>query len=185
MRPVRREELVDYQTWADKRSAEQARILEIKRRRRVHVGEALTFLFENRDTVRYQVQEMMRVERMARESDIQRELATYNELLGGPGELGSTLLIEIDDPVRRARLLREWRELSAHLYVKLADGRKVYATADPRQRDEERLSSVQFLKFDTRGEVPVAVGSDLNGHAVEAPLGVEPRAALAEDLREG
>lgn len=182
MRPVLREELLDYQTWSDRRPSELARHLEIKRRRRVQAGDALTFLFENRDTVRYQIQEMMRVERMVRESDIQRELSTYNELLGSAGELGCSLLIEIDDPERRVRLLRAWRDLPAHLYVKLSGGGKIYASADPRQIGEDRLSSVQFLKFETRGEVPEAVGSDLTEHAVEVLLSEDQRAALAEDL---
>ena len=64
-------------------------ILEAKAPRRVHVGGALTFLFENTDTIRYQVQEMVRAERMTREPDIRHELETYNELLGGQGELGA------------------------------------------------------------------------------------------------
>jgi len=184
MRPVKREELLDYQTWSDQRASEMSRILEIKRRRRVHLGKELTFLFENRDTVRYQVQEMMRVERMVRESDIQHELLTYNELLGGPGELGCSLLIEIDDVGRRAVLLREWKDLPAHLYVKLEGGRKVYATFDERQIGDDRLSSVQFLKFKTGGECPVAIGSDLGAHALEEPLTGDQRSVLAEDLRE-
>jgi Protein of unknown function (DUF3501) len=183
MRPVKREELLDYQTWSDRRTAEMPAIMEIKRRRRVHLGRELTFLFENPATVRYQVQEMMRVEHMARESDIQHELTTYNELLGGPGELGCSLLIEIDDVERRAVLLRAWKDLPAHLYVKLPDGRKVYATFDERQIGDDRLSSVQFLKFMTEGQPPVAVGSDLPAHQVEEPLSEEQRAALAEDLR--
>jgi len=83
MRQVRRDELVDYATWAEEAlPMERPVILAMKKRRRVHVGPKLTFLFENADTVRYQVQEMMRVERMVKESAIQHELDTYNELLG-------------------------------------------------------------------------------------------------------
>ena len=81
-----------------RRATIRPRVLAEKSRRRVHVGGLLTFLFENQDTVRYQVQEMMRIERIVKEADILHELATYNELLGGHGELGATLLIEIDGP---------------------------------------------------------------------------------------
>ncbi len=88
----------------------------------MHLGDVLTFLFENRDTIRYQVQEMVRAERMTREQDIAHELETYNELLGEKGELGVLLLIEIDDPERRDRKLREWMGLPGHLYVKPAGG---------------------------------------------------------------
>jgi len=103
MRPLRREEIVDYVTWSEQRPEALPAILESKRRRRMHVGESITLLFENRDSVRYQIQEMMRVEKMVKESEIQHEIATYNELLGGPGEIGATLLVEIDDPAVRAQ----------------------------------------------------------------------------------
>src|SRR5207244_10304161 len=108
MRPVERSELVDYQTYRDQRDRTRPQVLEVKAARRIHVGSVLTFLFENRDTVRYQVQEMMLAERMVREADIAHELHTYNELLGGRGELGATLLIEIEDVGERDRKLREW-----------------------------------------------------------------------------
>lgn len=182
MRAVRREEILDYVTWTEQRALELPKILEIKRRRRVHLGTELTFLFENTDTVRYQVQEMVRVERLVREADIQHELQTYNELLGGTGELICTLLIEIEDRADRAKKLVAWRDLPPHLYVLLADGRQVFAEFDPRQRDEERLSSVQFLRFKTGGQVPVAIGSALPALELEAKLDAEQRQALAEDL---
>ena len=94
---VRRDEIVDFQTYDDGREATRTGVMDLKRPRRIHVGEHLTFLFENHDTIRYQVQEMMRVEQIVREASIQQELATYNELLGGPGQLGCALLIEIED----------------------------------------------------------------------------------------
>jgi hypothetical protein len=125
---------------------------------------------------------MIRAERMTREEDIRHELETYNELLGAKGELGVSLLIEITDPAERDRRLREWLALPEHLYLKLADGRKVRARFDPRQVGDERLSSVQYLKFDVGGEVPVAAGTDLPGFSVEAPLDGEQREALRADL---
>ncbi len=182
MRPVQRSELVDYVTWSEQRPSALPRIFEVKGRRRVHLGPALTFLFENRDTVRYQVQEMMRLERLVKEADIVHELATYNELLGGPGELGCTLLVEIESPEERARMLRAWVDLPEHLYVLLDDGRKVRAKFDPRQREQGRLSSVQFVRFPVEGRVPVAIGTDLPKFAVEARLTDEQREALREDL---
>ena len=128
--------------------------------RRIHVGSWLTFLFENHDTVRFQIQEMIRVEQMVKEADIEHEIDTYNELLGSEGQLGATLLIEIDDVEKRQELLTRWTDLPAHLYVELEDGERVYAGYDNRQVGEERLSSVQYLAFDTKGRVPVAIGAD-------------------------
>lgn len=185
MQPVQRESLLDYVTYEERREAIRREVLAQKAPRRVHVGGVLTFLFENTDTVRYQVQEMMRVERIVKEADIQHELATYNELLGGPGELGATLLIEIDDPAERDRCLRAWLELPWHVYVEVAGAEgpeRVYARFDERQIGEERLSSVHYIKFDTGGRVPRAVGVDLQGLEVESVLAPEQVAALAQDL---
>jgi hypothetical protein len=153
-----------------------------KEPRRVHVGEHLTLLFENHDTIRYQIQEMIRAERMVKEADIKHEIDTYNELLGGPGELGCTLLIEIDDPQARSKKLREWLQLPEKVYVRLEDGGKVRATFDERQRGAEQVSSVQYLKFDTGGRVPVAAGVGMPELSTETPLNREQRAALGKDL---
>ncbi len=182
MRPVRREEILDLSTYERSRAEIRAGLLEAKRRRRVHVGEVLTFLFENTATARYQVQEMVRAERITREEDIRHELETYNELLGGEGELGVSLLIEIEEPEERDRRLRAWLALPAHLYVLLESGEKVRPTYDARQVGTDRLSSVQYLKFDVRGQTPVAIGSDLPALTVEARLTGEQREALRADL---
>jgi hypothetical protein len=179
---VQRSELLDYETYSERRNGIRDRILSIKAPRRIHVGEVFTFLFENGETIRYQIQEMMRAEKMVKESAIQHELDTYNGLLGGPGELGCALLIEIDDREERKRKLSSWVKLPAHLYAKLEDGSRVYATYDPSQVGEDRLSAVQYLKFDTHGQVPVALGSDLPEITVETGLSPEQREALRQDL---
>src|SRR5204862_7222851 len=105
---VERPEIVDYVTYEDLRARFRAEVMKAKELRRIHIGEYLTLLFENHLTVRYQIQEMVRAERIVRESDIVNEIDTYNELLGDAGEIGSTLLIEIEDPAMRDRQLREW-----------------------------------------------------------------------------
>jgi hypothetical protein len=184
MRPVTREEIVDYATYEERREALRREVLPAKEARRVHVGGCFTLLFENRLTVRYQIQEMMRVERIVREADIRHEIDTYNELLGGPGGLGCTLLIEIDDATERAAKLGRWHGLPRRFYVVLPDGRRVHARMDERQEDERRISSVHYLKFDTGGEVPVAVGLDFPGLEAEVPLEPRQRAALHDDLRD-
>ncbi len=182
MRKVRREELLDLKAYDAQRERLRPAVLDAKRLRRVHVGGVLTFLFENAETVRYQVQEMVRIERLYREEEIQHELDTYNELLGDPGQLGCALLVEIEDAAERDRKLRAWLALADHLYVKLTDGRKVRPSYDRRQVGADRLSSVQYVKFDVGGAAPVAIGSDLPELTVEAQLTDEQRAALASDL---
>lgn len=182
MKKVQRSEILDHVTYGEQREKLRPQILEVKALRRIHVGDALTFLFENHQTVRDQVQEMVRVERMVREADIQHELDTYNELLGDDGELGCTMLIEIEDPQKRAVCLREWLALPEHVFVVLDDGATVSARFDGRQNDGDRLSSVQFVKFATGGRTPVAVRVTHPGCAGETRLTEAQRAALAADL---
>jgi hypothetical protein len=183
---VTREEIVDYVTYEEGRVAVRESAMKAKDARRVHVGPYLTFLFENHETIRYQVQEMMRTERMVKDADIRHEIETYNELLGGPGEAGATLLVEVDDPAERAVKLARWLALPKHLYVVRPDGTKAYARYDERQVGETRVSSVQYLKFETGPKAPVAVGCDHPDPDLkhEAKLTDAQRAALQADLDE-
>jgi hypothetical protein len=183
MRAPTRAEILDLSTYERTRAELRPAVLEAKRRRRVHLGDRLTFLFENAATIRYQIQEMIRAERMVKEAEIAHELQTYGDLLGGPGELSATLLIEIPDPDERDRRLREWLDLLNQVYLKLEGGERVLPRFDARQVGTDRLSSVQYLKFDVKGRVPVAVGCALGPLTGEQPLTEEQRAALAEDLR--
>ncbi len=182
MNPVVRNEVLDYQTYQDGRDAFRAEVLKAKALRRVHIGEHLTLLFENHLTVLYQIQEMVRTERIVREADIVHEINTYNDLLGGKGELGCTLLIEIDDAAQRAIKLKAWWQLPEKIYLLLAGGERVYAKYDARQRGEDKLSSVQYLKFDTAGRTPIAAGVDMPELQAEQPLTSEQQVALKEDL---
>jgi hypothetical protein len=182
VRTVAREEILDYVTYQEGREGFRERIFAVKAPRRIHVGPYLTLLFENRDTIRYQIQEMLLAERIVKDALIRHEIETYNELLGGSGQLGATLLIEIEAPAERAEKLSRWLELPRAIYAKLEDGTRVRPTFDPRQISEGRLSSVHYLKFDLGGRVPVAIGCELPEIAAETPLTPEQRAALAADL---
>jgi hypothetical protein len=183
VKAVRREEIMPLEAYERSRAQIRAAIIEAKERRRVTVGGVLTFLFENTATIRYQVQEMVRAEKMTGEAEIGHELETYNEVLGGPGELGAVLLIELTDPAERDRKLREWLGLLPHLYARLEDGTRVRPGFDPRQVGDDRLSSVQYLKFDVAGGAPVAVGCDLPELTAETALPAAQREALAADLK--
>ena len=178
---VQRSEIVDFMTWAEElRPKQRPQILAEKELRRIVLG-PLTFLFENRETVRYQVQEMMRVERMVRERDIQHELDTYNELLGGRGQLGLTLMISVEGEDERNVKLRRWLKLLPTLYLERADGTRIRGTWDERQVGTDRLSAVQYLKFAV-GETPVAVGCEHPDIDDRLELSEQSRAALAADL---
>lgn len=181
MKHVERNEVIDYMTYEDRRDRFRADVMRVKASRRVHIGDYLTLLFENHTTILYQIQEMMRAERIVREADILHEIDTYNELLGKDGELGCTLLIGIEDPSLREQKLSDWWQLPETIYVLLNDGTRVPATFDERQRGDHRLSSVQYLKFDTKGKVPSSVGIDIPGF-VQTCLTTEQREALRADF---
>lgn len=183
-RRVERSEILDYETYSERRESLRERMYRIKEPRRIHLGEYLTFLFENHDTIWYQIQEMVRAERIVKESAIEHEISTYNGLLAPKGSLSASLLIEIDQREKRAELLSAWLGLPARIYLRLEDGMKVYATFDPAQVGEDRLSAVQYLRFDTGGQVPAALGSDFEALRAETALTPDQRKALAEDLAE-
>jgi hypothetical protein len=183
MRAVLRSQILEGPHYERTRAFSRASVMEIKRKRRIHVGPCLTFLFENTTTIWYQIQEMIRAERIEREADIVHELETYNALLGGRGQLGCCLLIEIDDPELRDRRLREWRALPAYVYMRCDGGATVRPTVDPDQIDEHRISAVQYLKFHLDDWRPVSLGCDLPGLIAETTLNREQRDALNDDLR--
>jgi hypothetical protein len=182
MNKVRRDEVLAVADYMKVRDEFRQSVMAQKADRRVHLGEHLTFLFENHDTVLYQIQEMMRAEGITGESGILHEIETYNELLGENGELGATLLIEIDDAAERDRLLRRWRNLPGTLYLETADGDRIPAVFDSRQVDADRLSSVQYVIFPVGDRVVGKLGT--SHPDIDAEVGLTPRqvAALSGDL---
>jgi len=182
---VERSEILDFVTYGEQREAIRDSALRAKSVRRVLVGEYFTFLFENHETVLYQVQEMMRIEQIVKEDDIRHELDTYNELIHPAGTVGCTLLVGIDDEQLRDQKLQEWMGLNEHIYAKLPDGRLARPTWDPRQVGDTRLSSVQYLSFPLGPEAPVAIGIEMPGIDAETELSDAQREALRVDLSAG
>lgn len=146
MKLVERSEILSIAEYEKVRDALRPGLLEMKNRRRIRVGDHLTFLFENRDTVRYQVQEMMRIEKIAGETEIQHEIDTYNELVPAPGELSASLLIEYETPAERDVHLKQLLGLDQHIWIE-AGGERSRAVFDDRQIGDTRISSVQYVKF--------------------------------------
>ena len=182
MKRVQREEILPLAEYEKVRPQFRARVMALKNERRIHVGEYLTFLFEHHDTVLYQVQEMMRAERMQGDAEIRHELETYNELLGGRGELGCTLLIEIEDAATRDQLLAKWTDLPSKIWLETQAGKRVPAEFDPRQVGDRRASSVQYLKFHVGDGVPVRMGCDHTELKIAVELEPIQVGALVRDL---
>ncbi|MCB0413796.1 MAG: DUF3501 family protein [Bdellovibrionales bacterium] len=184
MKIVKRDDIVDYETYRESRDRTRKQVLSIKDQRRVHLGENLTFLFENHATIQYQVQEMMLAEKIVKEKDIQHEIKTYNQLLGEPGDLGCTLFIEFHDPAERDAHLRKWLDLPRHLYLVLENGNKAYGKFDPTQIGEDRLSSVQYITFPVDSVPPIKIGCDFELYNIESELSEVQKKALASDLKD-
>lgn len=147
MQPVDISEIKNIADYEAERETLRPRMMALKDRRRVRLGDHLTFLFENRETVRYQIQEMMRIERIVKPEDIAHEVKTYNELIPARGQLSASLLIEYETPEERAVKLRELLGLEHHIWLEVA-GERTRASFDPRQIATDRISSVQYVKFD-------------------------------------
>ncbi len=181
---IERSEIVDYVTYKERRPVERPKIIEMKKPRRVHLGEYLTFLFENRATIKYQIQEMTLAEKIVKEDEIKHEIDTYNELFGEPGSFPVVLLVEIEDEEERKEKLEKWFDLPKTLYVVTENGEKVYANYDERQISDVKLSSVQYLYFNTKGVPITAIGTDLEYIKQEVKLTDVQKAALDADLKE-
>jgi hypothetical protein len=162
-----------------------------KARRRLAVGPHLTLMFENRQTIWYQIQEILRTERIFEDAAINAEVETYNELLPRPGELSATLLIEYAEPIERDAELARLVGLERHLWMVL-DGRRIGARFDERQMSPDRISAVQFIAFplgadaDRFGELAsagkVAIEVDHPHLSLRVPIEGPLATALADDL---
>ena len=150
---ISRESLLSLEAYARERNAFRAKVLEHKRRRTVHLGEHVTVLFEDELTIRYQVQEMLRIERIFEEAGIRHELETYNPLVPDGGNWKATLLIEYPDPEERQRMLARLKGLERKVWVQVEGCERVFAIADEdlERENEEKTSSVHFLRFELEG----------------------------------
>lgn len=150
MNAVHRNELLSLEQYERLRPLLRPLFIAEKDRRRLELGEHLTLLFENTQTVWYQVQEILRSEKIAAEAEIGHELDTYNEILPGPNQLSATLLIQYGDPAQRDAQLRKLVGLENHLWFANGESRQ-QALFDLRQMAPERVSSVHFVKFPLGG----------------------------------
>ena len=181
MKKVNRNEVLDFVTYGETRKELRGKVLEEKAKRRLHLGQHLTFLFENTDTIRYQIQEMVRIERLVKEEAICHEISTYNALLGDKGELGCTLLIEYDNPNERDIQLKKLKDLPQYIYLLMENGGKAMAEYDAKQVGENKLSSVQFLKFKCPSP-PIGIGSTHPDLQLESEIPMHQREVLKHDL---
>jgi hypothetical protein len=150
MPTITRESLLTLEAYARDRKDFRARVLEHKKARTVHLGEHLTLLFEDELTIRYQVQEMLRIEKIFEEAGIQDELDTYNPLVPDGRNWKATLLVEYEDVEERKRALARLKGIEDRVWVQVDEQPRVHAIADEdlERENDEKTSSVHFVRFE-------------------------------------
>jgi hypothetical protein len=189
---ITRDSLMSLETYARERSDFRAKVMEHKSLRRVHLGEHVLLQFEDELTIRYQVQEMLRIERIFEESGIQHELEAYNPLIPNGGNWKATMLIEYPDADERRRMLGKLKGIEARVWAQVAGSERVHPIADEdlERENEEKTSAVHFLRFELSPEMRealrrgagITMGVDHPEYEAKVELAPEVRASLAGDI---
>jgi len=148
MNAITIDQVLSIDDYERERNAFRSRIIALKQRRRISVGPLLTLVFENRDTLRFQIQEMVRVERIVDPAKVQDELDVYNALLPSSGELSATLLIEITDENKMKEWLDRFMGLDHGQTLSIAaGGERVFGLFEGGHSHETKISAVHFVRF--------------------------------------
>jgi len=186
-------ELLPLEHYARERAAIRGRMIGYRAARRLEVGPNCSWSFEDRETVRYQVQEMLRTERIFEPDGIAEELAAYNPLIPDGRNFKATLLLEYPDPQQRALRLQELRGIERHCWLQVSGHARVLAHADEdlERENADKTAAVHFLRFELdpamaaslkRGAA-LSAGIDLPAYAHTVdPVPDTLRAALLADL---
>ncbi len=189
---VSRDQILDLGDYERQRDEIRPRAIAARGMRRVDVGPNATLAFENRETVVYQIQEMLRAERIAKEEEVRHEIDTYTDLLPSASELSATLMLEFPAVDERSVRLSELVGFEDHLRLEIEGAGTSAAYFDRRQLDEEKISAVQFVRFPLSDEqlralvagrrLRVVADHPRYRHAAEVPQSAV--LALAADLQE-
>jgi hypothetical protein len=192
MPTISRDSLMTLEAYARVRKEFRANVMAHKKNRKIHLGEHVTLLFEDEMTMRYQVQEMLRAERIFEEDGIQAELDAYNPLIPEGSNWKATMLIEYPDVDERRHALARLKGIEDRVWVQVAGHARVHAIADEdlERENEEKTSAVHFLRFEldpamrgaVRAGAALRMGVDHPGYSVSVETAPEVRAALAADL---
>jgi Protein of unknown function (DUF3501) len=193
MPAITRESLMTLEAYARNRKDFRTKVLAHKRHRKVYLGDHVTLIFEDELTLRYQIQEMLRIEKIFEEAGIQGELDAYNPLVPDGSNWKATMLIEYPDVEQRKVELARLKGVEDKVYVQVAGHAKVYAIADEdlERENEEKTSSVHFLRFELTQPMKQALSSGAalsigvdhpNYAAALDPVSAEIRQSLIGDL---
>jgi hypothetical protein len=190
---ITRDSLMTLEAYTKHRKAHKADIIAHRRRRSVALGEHVTLQFEDEQTIRYQIQEMLRVEKIFEEEGIQGEIDAYAPLVPDGSNWKATMLIEYPDPHERKRELARLIGVEDRLFVEVEGHPRVYAIADEDldRENDEKTSSVHFVRFEftpaareaVRAGAAVKLGCDHTNYPAHVTIPPETLALLAGDLR--
>jgi len=193
MQKLTLDDIKDLREYERERDEFRRHIVAMKKRRRVQLGDLLTITFENTDTMRFQIQEMARIERMLTDDQIRGEVDTYNQLVPDANELSGTLFVEIDNKERLYEWLPKLVGIQRAVSIWLQDGSSVVSAAEDEERltREETTTTVHYLKFaftpeqvDAFASGPVRIVVDHPNYDAVVELTEEQRSELVGDLRD-
>jgi uncharacterized protein YggL (DUF469 family) len=192
MTKITRDSLMTLEAYAKARPEMRAKVMAHKKNRTLHLGEHITLIFEDELTMRYQIQEMLRAERIFEDAGIQDELDAYNPLVPDGCNWKATMMIEYDDVEERRAALSKLIGVEGKVWVQVADFDRVYAIADEdlERETEQKTSSVHFLRFElspemgksVRGGAAIRVGVDHPAYQAELATNPAQRDSLAADI---
>ncbi len=193
MSKIAREDLFSLEAYAEKRPAFRAEVLEHKKNRALHIGDNATLYFEDRLTMQYQIQEMLRIEKVFEAEGIQEELDAYNPLVPDGSNWKATFMMEYDDVEVRKVELTKLVGIEDKTWVRVAGFDKVFAIAneDLERSTEDKTSAVHFMRFELsadmisaiQGGAAISAGIDHENYLMEVnPIADNIRKSLAADL---
>ena len=185
-------DIVGASAYEEKRESFRREIIELKKHRRVAVGDKVSLVFENRATVIFQIQEMLRAERIRDLDKIREEIEVYNELVPDPGELRATLFLEIEDQTDLRRELLKFLGIDERVFLMIGADHTVRARFEEGRSKEDKISAVQYIAFRLTPEEAEALRDrdarvvvDHENYRAEALLTDAARAELLRDLAAG
>jgi len=190
---ITRESLLTLEAYAKARPEFRRKVLQHKKSRTLALGQHVTLIFEDELTIRYQIQEMLRIEKIFEEDGILHELASYTPLVPDGSNFKATMMIEYDDPAERREALARLIGIEDRVWIQVEGSPRVYAIADEdlERENDSKTSSVHFLRFELNADmraalkygVSLAVGIDHQGYRSEvSPVPEVKRQALVADL---
>ena len=150
MNKLKKSDLLSLEEYNSNRERLRGQVLALKKDRKVQIGSNVTLLFENSDTIKYQVQEMLRIEEIFEQNGIEGQLATYNSLIPDGSNLKATMLIEFPDEVIRKEKLGQLIGIEHKVWLQVGENDRIFAIADEdlERKTEEKTSAVHFLRFE-------------------------------------